>query len=270
MARHIIDRNNVRVIGHGTRPMVLAHGFGTDQRAWRLITPALEAEYRLVLFDYVGAGQSDLSAYSARRYESLEGYASDLLEVCAALGLHDAIFVGHSVSGMVGVLAANREPERFSHLIMIGPSPRYLNDGEHYTGGFEREDIDGMLGAMEQNYSGWAAFLAPQVMRNPERPWLTFELEESFRATDPVIARQFAQTLFYADHRADLAKVTVPSLVMQCADDVVAPRSVGEYLRDNLPNATLHHLSATGHYPQLSAPDETVHAIRSYLQARAA
>lgn len=268
MPRDILSRYRVRVVGRGERTMLLAHGFATDQRIWRLLAPWLEPHYRLVLFDYLGAGQSDLEAYQARRYETLDGYATDLLEVTAALDLRDAILVAHSVSGMVGVLAANREPSRFSDLILIGPSPRYLND-DGYAGGFERADVDQMLGRMEQDYAGWAAFLAPRVTQNAERPWLAFEVEQSFRDTNPHVARHLAQVLFYSDHRQDLSRVTVPSLILQCADDLISPESVGEFLRDHLPHSTLRFLTAHGHYPQLTDPEETASAIRSYLDSRA-
>ena len=269
MSRDVLSRYRVRVVGRGSRTLLLAHGFATDQRIWRLLSPLLEPHYRLVLFDYLGAGQPDLDAYWSRRYDTLDGYATDLLEVTAALDLHDVTLVAHSVSGMVGVLAANREPGRFSHLVLIGPSPRYLND-TGYAGGFERADVDHMLGNMEKDYAGWAAFLAPRVTQNADRPWLAFEVEQSFRDTNPDVARHLAQVLFYSDHRDALAKVTVPSLVLQCADDLISPESVGEYLRDNLPHSTLRFLAAHGHFPQLTDPEETAAAIRAYLETRAA
>ncbi|HYO77299.1 MAG TPA: alpha/beta hydrolase, partial [Thermoanaerobaculia bacterium] len=193
---NVLARNNVKVFGNGTQPMLFAHGFGCDQNMWRFVTSAFEDDYRIVLFDYVGAGKSDASAYQPERYSRLDGYADDVLEICAALDLHDVVFVGHSVSSMIGVLAANREPERFSHLIMVGPSPRYIND-EDYVGGFERADIEGLLDLMDKNYIGWASFLAPVIMKNDDRPELTAELHESFCSTDPKIARRFAETTFF-------------------------------------------------------------------------
>ena len=220
----IRSRNNVTISGKGTQPMLFAHGFGCDQNMWRFITPAFEEDYRLVLFDYVGSGKSDWSAYDPERYGTLAGYARDVLEVCEELDLHDIIFVGHSVSSMVGVLAANAAPERFSELILVSPSPCYINDGD-YIGGFERADIEGLLDMMERNYLGWASFLTPVIMKNADRPELTQELEASFCSTDPEIARRFAEATFYADNRADLDKVRVPSLVMQCSEDAIAPRS---------------------------------------------
>lgn len=261
----ILARNNVRVFGRGTQPMVFAHGFGCDQNMWRFITPAFEDDYRIVLFDYVGSGKSDLHHYDASRYTSLDGYAQDVLEVCRALDLHDVIFVGHSVSSMIGVLAAKQEPERFARLIMVGPSPRYVNDAPDYVGGFERKDIEGLLETMEKNYIGWANFLAPAVMKNPERPELSEELEASFCSTDPIIARRFAEATFFADNRADLAGVRHPSLIMQCSEDMIAPLGVGEYLRNAMSGSTLRVLRATGHCPHMSHPEETIDVMREYL-----
>jgi sigma-B regulation protein RsbQ len=247
--------------------MLFAHGFGCDQNMWRFVTPAFQDDYRVVLFDYVGSGHSDLHAYDAERYASLAGYAQDVLDVCHALDLHDVIFVGHSVSSMIGVLAANREPERFAKLILLGPSPRYVNEAPDYVGGFERPDLEGLIDMMDRNYIGWANFLAPVIMKNPDRPELEAELEESFCSTDPVIARRFAEATFFADNRADAAAVTVPSLIVQCADDAIAPRSVGEHLRRTMPGSTYRLLDVTGHCPHMSHPDETIAAIREYLDA---
>jgi sigma-B regulation protein RsbQ len=267
MDRTIIARNNVKIFGRGKQPMLFAHGFGCDQNMWRFVTPAFQDEYRVVLFDYVGSGQSDLAAYDPERYATLGGYAQDVLDVCRALDLRDVIFVGHSVSGMVGVLAANREPERFARLILVGPSPRYINDPPAYVGGFERSDIEGLLETMEKNYIGWANFLAPAIMKNPDRPELAQELEASFCSTDPVIARRFAEATFFADNRADLAQLRVPSLIMQCSEDMIAPNEVGEYLHEAMPGSTLRVLGATGHCPQMSHPEETIQVIREYLSS---
>jgi sigma-B regulation protein RsbQ len=260
----IRQRNNVRVFGAGTQPMVFAHGFGCDQNMWRWITPAFENDYRIVLYDQVGAGQSDLSAYRSEKYRTLAGYAADLLEICAAEELTDVIFVGHSVSSMIGVLAAIQEPERFGKLILIGPSPRYINDGD-YVGGFGRQDIDGLLDFLESNYMGWAAAMAPVIMGNPERPELGAELTGSFCRTDPDIAREFARVTFLSDNRADLARVRTPSLILQCSDDAIAPQAVGEYVHANLVASELMLLKATGHCPNLSAPEETIAAMKAFL-----
>jgi sigma-B regulation protein RsbQ len=260
----ILTRNNVKIFGRGTQPMLFAHGFGCDQNMWRFVTPAFEDDYRIVLFDYVGAGKSDLAAFDQARYASLDGYAQDVLDVCRALDLTDVVFVGHSVSSMVGVLAANREPERFARLVLIGPSPRYVND-DGYVGGFERSDIDGLLETMDKNYIGWANYLAPAIMRNEDRPELGEELTESFCSTDPVLARRFAETTFLSDNRADLPGLRVPSLILQCSEDIIAPLEVGEYVHRALPESTLRVMRATGHCPHMSAPEETIALMKEYL-----
>jgi len=270
MSQDVLARNNVKVLGRGTQPMLFAHGFGCDQHMWRFVTPAFEDDYRIVLFDYVGSGHSDLASYDPQRYGSLDGYASDVLDICHALKLRDVVFVGHSVSSMVGVLAANREPDRFERLILVGPSPRYINDAPHYVGGFERRDIEGLLDTMDRNYIGWASYLAPAIMKNPDRPELSRELTESFCSTDPTIARQFAEATFFADNRADLPNVTVPSLIMQCSDDIIAPGEVGDYLHRVMPGSTLRVMRATGHCPHMSHPEETIQVIRDYLRLPAA
>ena len=248
--------------------MVFAHGFGCDQNMWRFVTPAFENDYRIVLFDYVGSGHSDLQAYDRTRYGTLGGYAEDLLDVCRALDLRDAIVVGHSVSGIVAVLAAKQEPHRFAQLVLIGPSPRYINDTD-YVGGFDRADIDGLLETMEKNYIGWANYLAPAIMANPDRPELATELAESFCSTDPVIARRFAEVTFLSDNREDLADVSVPSLILQCSADIIAPPEVGEYVHRHLPLSTLRVMEATGHCPHMSHPEETIREMKEYLRGRA-
>lgn len=268
MASDVLRRNNVKVLGSGAQPMLFAHGFGCDQNMWRFIVPAFADDYRIILFDYVGSGRSDLSAYDAERYASLEGYAQDVLDICHALDLQDVIFVGHSVSSMVGILAANREPDRFADLILIGPSPRYVNDAPDYTGGFERSDIEQLLETMDKNYVGWANYLAPVVMKNPDRPELGAELTESFCSTDPIIARRFAEATFLSDNRSDLGQMRVPSLVLQCSDDIIAPTAVGEYVHQHLARSTFRLMKATGHCPHMSAPEETIALIREYLETR--
>jgi sigma-B regulation protein RsbQ len=261
----ILARCNVQVSGRADgQPMLFAHGFGCDQNMWRFVAPAFEDDHRVVLFDHVGAGGSDLGAYDPARYATLGGYADDVLEICAELDLRDVVFVGHSVSAMVGVLAAGREPERFSRLVLIGPSPRYIDD-EGYTGGFSAEDIDGLLDSLASNYLGWSSAMAPAIMGRPDRPELGDELTNSFCRTDPDIARDFARVTFTSDNRADLANVTVPALVMQCSDDVIAPDAVGEYVHRALPGSELVRLQASGHCPNLSAPDETIAAMKAFL-----
>lgn len=261
----VLKRNNVHIIGRGTQPLLLAHGFGCDQNMWRYITPAFENDYKIILFDYVGSGGSDILAYNKERYASLEGYVQDVLEICAALNLRETIFVGHSVSSMIGILAAIMEPQYFSKLILIGPSPCYINK-DNYLGGFERKDIEGLLETMEKNYIGWANFMAPNIMANPDRPELGKELTESFCSTDPVIARQFAEVTFFSDNRNDLSKVKIPSLILQCTDDIIAPMEVGQYISEHMPYSTLNILQATGHCPHMSAPEETIAQMNAYLQ----
>jgi sigma-B regulation protein RsbQ len=267
MEKIISARNNVKCFGKGTQPLMLAHGFGCDQNMWRFITPAFEDDYLVILFDYVGAGKSDVRSYNAERYSSLQGYAQDVLDICNELQLNDVIFVGHSVSSMIGLLAALERPEYFSNIIMVGPSPCYIND-DNYTGGFERKDIEGLLETMEKNYIGWANFLAPNIMAK-ERPELSEELTESFCSTDPVIASEFARATFFSDNRNDLAKLKTPSLILQCSDDIIAPMEVGTYLHQNLPQSELKIMKAKGHCPHMSEPEETIKLIKEYLSVTA-
>ena len=260
----VLQRNNVTVKGAG-QPMLFAHGFGCDQNMWRFITPAFENDNQLVLFDYVGSGKSDLSAYNAERYSTLYGYVEDVLDVINALELRDVIFVGHSVSSMIGLLAALRQPGSFAKMIFVGPSARYINEAPDYIGGFEKKDIVELLDTMEKNYIGWANFLAPAIMKNDDKPELSSELTESFCSTDPAIARRFAEVTFLSDNREDLGKLTVPSLILQCSDDLIAPVEVGHYLHKQIPNSTLKIMQATGHCPHMSAPSETIQLIKGYL-----
>jgi sigma-B regulation protein RsbQ len=264
----VIAKYNIATRGPAdAQPMLFAHGFGCDQNMWRYLTPAFEEDYRVIVFDYVGAGNSDLAAYDAGRYSSLQAYADDVLEICHELDLRNVVFVGHSVSSMIGLLAAIEDPDRFSSLVMVGPSPRYIDD-EHYVGGFSHEDIVEMLESLESNYLGWSTAMAPVIVGNPDRPELGAELTASFCRTDPAIARQFAEVTFLSDNRADLARVDTPTLVLQCADDVIAPVTVGEFVRNSMPGGTLALLDATGHCPHLSAPDQTVAAIREFLESQ--
>jgi sigma-B regulation protein RsbQ len=245
LTQDILKRNNVKLFGKGKQPMLFAHGFGCDQNMWRFLTPAFEYDYQIVLFDYVGSGKSDPRAFNTERYATLDGYAQDVLDICAALNLTNIVYVGHSVSGVIGMLASIREPERFARLILIGPSACYINEAPAYVGGFERADITGLLDVMDKNYIGWANFLAPVVMKNPERPELTRELEESFCSTDPKMARRFAETTFFSDNRKDVPNVTIPSLIMQCSEDAIAPLEVGDYLHSHLFQSTQRVLEAT-------------------------
>ena len=254
----------MKVFGEGSQPMLFAHGFGCDQNMWRFIASTFSDRYKIILFDYVGSGKSDIDSYSHEKYSNLNGYAQDVLDICNELKLRDAVFIGHSVSCMIGLLAAVKEPSYFSKLIFLGPSPRYLNDRE-YTGGFERSDIEGLLETMEKNYIGWANFLAPVIMQNSDKPELTEELTNSFCSIDPAIARQFAQVTFLSDNRDDLPKLKIPSLIIQCSDDLIAPMEVGEYTHRSLHQSTLIVMNASGHCPHMSAPEETISIINEYL-----
>lgn len=262
---NVINRNRVAVSGvPNGRPMVFAHGFGCDQRMWRFVAPDFEVDHRVVLFDHVGSGHSELSAYDPVKYGSLHGYASDVVEICRDLGLSDVVFVGHSVSAMMGVLALQQAPELFGALVMVGPNPRYVDDGD-YVGGFTRSDIVGLLEALDSNHLGWSRQMASVIMGNPDRPELTEELTNSFCRTDPDIARQFARVTFLSDNRGDLPGVKVPTLILQCSDDVIAPDVVGTYVHGQIPGSVLTRLDAVGHCPHLSAPEETTAAIRAFL-----
>ena len=260
----ILVRNNVVVSGIGAQVIMFAHGFGCDQNMWRYVVPAFEENYKVVLFDHVGAGRSDLSAFEPKKYEQLEGYAQDIIEIATAQKLHDVIFVGHSVSALLGIIASLNSPDLFKSLILVGPSPSYINEGD-YVGGFTRPQIEELLESLDQNHLGWSMAMAPVIMGNPDRKELSDELANSFCRTDPAIARHFARTTFLTDKRELLAKVNIPTLILQCSNDVIAPQSVGEYVHQQIQDSTLVLMQATGHCPNLSAPDETIAAIKKYL-----
>jgi sigma-B regulation protein RsbQ len=244
---------------------VFAHGFGCSQEVWRDVLPHFEERFKVVAFDHVGAGGSDVDAYDRGKYDSLSGYADDLLEILETENLRDVVYVGHSVSSMIGVVAANQDPSRFGSLVLVGPSPRYVNDGD-YLGGFEQEDIDDLLDSLDANYLGWSASMAPVIMGNAERPELGETLTTSFCRIDPAIAGQFARVTFLSDNRRDLGAVTVPTLVLQCTDDVIAPLAVGRFVHEHIPGSRFHLLAATGHVPNISGPDELAEAILDYLR----
>lgn len=264
MSQEILKRNNVTIKGNGQQVILFAHGFGCDQNMWRFVTPAFEEDYKIVLFDYVGCGKSDINAYNIDRYSSLHGYAQDVLEICEALKAEEIIFVGHSVSAMIGLLAAIENPDIFSCMVFIGPSARYINDID-YTGGFSFEDLEGLLEVMDNNYIGWANFLAPVVMKNQERTELTEELVESFCSTDPIITRRFAKVTFFSDNRDDLSNLTMPCLILQCSDDAIAPEEVGLYIHNKVKGSTFEKMNATGHCPHMSHPAETIELIQKFL-----
>jgi sigma-B regulation protein RsbQ len=261
-----VARNAVRVSGPPDgRPIVFVHGLGCDQSMWRLVVADFEVDHRVVLLDHVGHGAADLSCFSVDRYSGLSAWADDLVDVCRQLELRDAVLVGHSVSAMIGVLAVRRAPEVFGALVMIGPSPRYVDDGG-YVGGFTRADIAELLAALDANHVGWVNGMAPVIMANPDRPELTDELVGLMCRADPVAMRQLARVTFLSDNRADLPDLAVPTLVLQCSDDAIAPYAVGRYVHENVPGSVFTQLAATGHCPQLSAPEETTAAIRAFLE----
>ena len=260
----ILARHNVKVLGNGPRSIVFAHGYGCDQAMWRFIAPTFQNDYRVVLFDLMGAGGSDTRDYSTSRYSNLRTYAEDVIEIAKKLECRDAVFVGHSVSAMIGVLASNMKPSLFSELVLVGPSPRYVND-ENYIGGFEQSDIDDLLAALSSNYLGWSSAMAPLIMGNSDRPELGEELTNSFCMMNPAIAKNFARATFLSDNREDLKKVSARCAVLQCTDDLIAPLAVGDYVHRNLRNSELFVLKATGHCPNLSAPEETIQVIRKFL-----
>lgn len=257
-------RNNVHVFGDGPVTILFAHGFGCDQTMWRFLTPAFQAQFRIISFDLVGSGGSDTSAYDRDKYGSLHGYADDVLDIVDQFCATPIVFIGHSVSATIGLLASNRAPERFAAQVMVGPSPCYINDGD-YIGGFTRDDIDDLLMTMDGNYLGWSSNMAPAIMGAPEQPELSVELTNSFCRNDPDIARHFAKVTFLSDHRDDVPKSVTPSLILQCSDDLIAPRAVGEFMHRQMPGSVLQVIENVGHCPHLSAPDASAEAIKRFL-----
>jgi len=257
-------RNNVHVRGRGAKAMLFAHGFGCDQNMWRFVAPAFETEFKTVLFDHVGAGGSDLSAYNPVKYSTLAGYADDVVELGQEFGLEGAVFVGHSVSAMIGILASIKAPGMFSRLVLVGPSARYIDDGD-YKGGFSEAQIGELLEFLDINHMGWSAQMAPAIMGNPDRPELGEELTNSFCRTDPDIAKDFARVTFTSDNRSDLCNVKIPTLILQCSEDIIASAEVGTFVHHAIPGSRLVILDATGHCPNLSAPEEVIAAMRAFV-----
>ena len=260
----VSKRNNISVSGSGAKTIVFSHGFGCDQNMWRFVAPAFEEDFTVVLFDHVGAGRSDLSSYDPGKYASLTGYADDVVEIGRELGWRDAIFVGHSVSAMIGVIASIKMPDMFESLVLVGPSPRYVDEGD-YVGGFSRQQVEELLDSLADNPMGWSLAMAPVIMGNPDRPELGEELANSFCRTDPDIAKQFARVTFLSDNRADLPKVRARSLILQCSEDIIASEAVGRYIQHHMPGSEIVFLKATGHCPNLSAPDEVIAAIKAFV-----
>lgn len=264
MPQDILKRNNVRTFGNGSQPILFAHGFGGNQTMWNRVSPAFEENYKIVLFDHLGSGKSDISAYNAEHYGELNRFAIDVVEICDALNLSDVILVGHSVGSMIAILASINSPQIFSRLILVCPSPYYLNEPD-YNGGFERSDLDELIDLMDKNYIGWASYLAPLAMKNSDAPELTQELESSFLAADRTIANQFAKVTFYSDNRTYLPQVSVPSLVLQSTDDIFAAPEIGAYMHQHLKYSTLKNLEAIGHFPHISNPSEFIAVLKDYL-----
>lgn len=266
LSESILDRNNVNIVGSGEKALIFAHGFGADQRVWDKVFPSFTSTHKVILFDYVGSGNSDKSSYSVDRYNDLHGYAKDLSEICKHLQLDSPILIGHSVSSMIGVLTSIANPGLFKKLILICPSPSYINEPKSgYIGGFDRDEIEGLLMMMEKNYKEWAKHLAPVAMKNEDRPELAKDFEETLNANTPHIAKQFAEVTFYADVRSELCKVTTPSLILQTRDDSIAPVEVGEYVHQKLQDSKFVLMSATGHNPHVSHPEELISCIKDYL-----
>lgn len=267
MKSDVVCRNHVQVSGDGTQPMIFAHGYGCDQNMWRFITPAFEKDFKIVLFDHVGSGKSDISAYDYQKYDSLHGYADDVIEICTSLNLSSVIFVAHSVSCMIGILAANKRPDLFDKLILIGPSPCYVNDGE-YFGGFERDDIHDLIATLESNYLGWSSSITPVIIGNPDKPKFSEELNNSFCQMDPEIAKHFAKVTFTSDNRRDLESVETPTLILQAHPDVIAPLQVGEFVHQKVKKSTLDVLKTSGHCPHLTAPKLVCESIENYMSTK--
>ncbi|MYL23199.1 alpha/beta fold hydrolase [Halomonas alkaliantarctica] len=262
---YIRRRNNVTVRGQGERTLMLAHGFGCDQKMWRFLIPRLERHYTLVLFDYVGSGNSDTSAFDVERYARLEGYAQDILDICEALSLKDVTLIGHSVSSIIGLIACETAPERFSRLVMIAPSPSFQNHPPDYYGGFEQEDLQDLLDLMDMNYIDWANYLAPLVMDKQNGDTLVNELSDSFCSIDPVAAKTFAQATFTADYRHILPDTPCPTLIVQSKHDALAPQHIGHYMHDVMPHSTLLMIDTVGHCPHMSHPRQVLDAVLDFL-----
>lgn len=265
MNNDIVARNHINRFGHGNQSIIFAHGYGCDQNMWRFITPAFEKNFDIILFDHVGSGKSDENHYDFIKYNSLDGYAGDVIEMVEKLKLKRVIFVGHSVSSMIGLLAAAKRPDLFKSLVMIGPSPCYINKVDYY-GGFTKEDIDELVETLESNYLGWSSLITPVIAGNPDKPEFAKELHNSFCQMNPNIAKHFAKVTFLGDNRIDLGRLSTPTLVIQCHPDSIAPVKVGEYVWKNLQNGTYTQLDASGHCPHLTAPEQTIKAIKTYLE----
>lgn len=261
----VITRNNVTVHGTSKNVLMLAHGFGCDQRMWRFVLPALAEHFTVVLFDYVGSGKSELSSFSVDKYSTLEGYATDVLEIISELDYEKVVFCGHSVSCMIGLIASLRSPEKFSELIMICPSPCFINDLPEYEGGFEKTDLQELMNLMDKNYIGWAEYLAPLVLGASSSKKLIGELSGSFCSTDPIVAKTFAQATFFSDHRQQLPQCVIKTLIIQSESDSLAPVSVGRYIHDRIEESELKIVEVEGHCVHMTEPSLTAGLITEFL-----
>lgn len=265
MKNEVIFRNSVKRFGNGKKTIMFAHGYGCDQNMWRFITPSFQNNYDCIIFDHVGSGNSDEKAYDFNKYDSLSAYANDIISICDELGLRDIIFVGHSVGSMMGALAAAERPDLFDRLIMIGPSPRYIND-EDYYGGLSQNDINELMDTLDSNFLGWSSYITPVIIGNPDKVEFSTELDNSFCRMNPEIAKHFAKVTFLSDNREDLPRVLTPTLIIQCHPDVIAPIEVGKYVHEHIPNSSYTQIAASGHCPHLTAPELTIKALKSYLE----
>ncbi|WP_186576055.1 alpha/beta fold hydrolase [Aquibacillus kalidii] len=265
MTQKAITRNNVKVRGTGKQPMIFAPGFNFDQNVWSKVSKEFEKDYQVVLFDYVGFGESDIHAYDPSKYSTITGYVEDLLDICSELNMSEAVFIGHSIGSMIGMLASIKAPNLFSKLIMIGPSPYLQNEPPHYIGGFEKEDLTGLMDMLDKNYMSWATNVAATIVNDPTSSNIATEIEDLFSQNDPYITRKFADVVFFSDNRKYIPQVTVPSFIIQCSDDIFVPTTVAEYMHKHLSNSTITYAKAIGHCPHLSHPNETIDIINEYL-----
>ena len=264
----VLTRNNVAVLGEGNITVLLANGFGCDQNMWRFLLPYIKGDYKIILFDYVGSGKSDVSQFQQHKYHTLDGYAEDILDVCNALSLNNVYLVGHSVSSIIGLLAAIKKPEYFAKLVMVWPTPCFLNFPPEYFGGFDEADLHELLGLMDKNYIGWAEYLAPLVMGVNNSEMLTDELSSSFCSTDPLIAKSFAKATFFSDHRENLSQVIHPTLIFQSDDDALAAKSVGEYMQNEMQNASIEIIKGEGHCLHMTHPEKIAPLLIKYLNEK--
>ncbi len=259
-----LRKNNVSISGSGSKTLVFVHGYGCDQSMWRFVAPQFELSHRVVLYDLTGMGQSDLSEYDFKAYRTLQRHADDLTAILEDLEVSDGVLIGHSVGATIACLAALKCPERISALALVAPSPSFMNDAA-YTGGFDREALEGLVNLMDENFLGWTSRVTPTIAGEDRAGETAAELTQSFCRTDPAIAKHFGRITFLADHRADMKRVEAPAAIIQCTDDALAPVDVGVWLSENMKRGTLKFIEATGHCPHMTEPAKTTEAIREFL-----